>query len=104
VELLHADRPDSLSYKIAERIASMRTVVRRHRMQALRRAPGAAFAAASMIAQAQAEHAQSDGRFAAAFLHSSVAAALSPSLRALRDAARAALVVAGLKPPMLRHA
>jgi glycosyltransferase involved in cell wall biosynthesis len=105
VELLHADRPGSLSHKVAERVACMRQVVRRHRPAVLRRAPGAALAATSLLAQAEVELAARQGRNGRAFRQSLLAAACQPSTRAMRDAMRAGLVIAGLKPPMkLSHA
>jgi hypothetical protein len=53
-----------------------------------------------MLAQAEAELAQREGHATTALLHSLAAALLRPSVKLLRDAARAALVAVGLKPPM----
>ena len=100
IEVYHAARPDSLSHNVGERVASLREVVRRHRDQAWRRAPRAALAARCMLAQAEAELAQREGRATTALRHSLAAALFGPSVRLGRDAARAALVAVGLKPPM----
>ena len=100
IEVYHAARPDSLSQNVAERVASLREVVRRHSHQAWRRAPTAALSAQCMLAQAEAELAQREGHATTALLHSFAAALLRPSVKLLRDAARAALVAVGLKPPM----
>lgn len=99
-ELLHADRPGSLSHKVAERVACMREVVRRHRAETWRQSPAAARAAASLLAQAEVELAVRQGRNGAAFAHSVAAAFWQPSRQTVRDALRAGLVVIGLKPPM----
>ncbi len=100
IELLHADRPGSLSHKVAERVAFMRQVVLRHRPDAWRRAPGAAMAAGCLLAQAEAELAMRQGRNATAFMRLAAAMAWQPSVQHLRDALRAGLVVAGLKAPL----
>ncbi len=100
ISLYHADRPGSLSHRVAERVACMREVVRRHRSYAWRHAPGAAMAAASLLAQAEAELALRQGRQWRAFVHNTAAACWQPSRQHARDAARSALVVAGLKAPL----
>ena len=97
VEVLHADRPGSLSHDVAGRVKGIRAVVRRHRAKAWRRAPEAARAASCLLAQAEAEHAERAGRLGRALLHSIAAAAWYPSVQTARDAARAALVAGGLK-------
>ncbi len=97
-EAVHADREDSLSRRVAERVASVRTVVRRYRPVALRRAPGAALSACVCLAQAMAEGAQHEGRLARAALHSLAAAICRPfSLPLARQAAGAALLAAGYR-------
>lgn len=96
VELLHADRPGSLSHDVAGRIGGIREVVRRHRAEAWRRAPRAALAASCLLAQAEAELARHSGKLGTAFLHSIGAAACHPSVETVRGVARAALTAAGL--------
>ena len=100
IELYHQDHPGSLSHKVSERVASLREVVRRHQKAAWRQVPGAALAARCMLAQAEAELAQREGRAGRAFWHSLAAAFTGPSVKLFRDAARAGLVVVGLKPPL----
>ena len=95
VELLHAARPDSLSHDVAGRVGGSREVVRRHRAEAWRHAPGAALAAACLLEQAEAELAQCSGRPGRALLHSVAAAAWHPSAETARGTVRAALTAAG---------
>lgn len=99
-EIYHRDHPGSITRKVGERVASLREVVRRHSAQAWRRAPGAALAARCMLAQAENELAQHEHRPIAALWHSIVATIYGPSVKLARDAARAALVVARIKPPV----
>ncbi len=95
LELLHAARPDSLSHDVAGRVGGIREVVRRHRAEAWRHAPGAALAAGSLLEQAEAELARNSGRPGRAFLHSLAAAAWHPSVETARGTAGAALRLAG---------
>ncbi len=103
-EIFHRDHPGSMTRKVAERVASLRVVVRRHSGRAWRRAPLAALSARCMLAQAETELAQHEHRPYAALHHSVVAALYKPSPKLMRDAARAALVVARLKPPVVQPA
>jgi len=98
VELLHADRPGSLSHDVAGRIGGIRQVVRRHRGEAWLRAPRAALAAACLLEQAEAELARHSGHLGQALLHSIAAAACHPSVEMVRGMARAALTAARLMP------
>jgi GT2 family glycosyltransferase len=98
LELLHAARPDSLSHDVAGRVGGIREVVRRHRAEAWRHAPGAALAAGSLLEQAEAELARNSGRPGRAFLHSLAAAAWHPSVETARGTAGAALRLAGFGP------
>jgi glycosyltransferase involved in cell wall biosynthesis len=96
-ELLHTARPGSLSTDVRDRTWHIAEVARRHRAYALRRHPGAAVAAASFIAVAQAEQARGLDRNVAALGHYLAGFALQPSLGLMREALRATAVVAGLK-------
>lgn len=100
IELLHADRPGSLSHKVAERVACLRDVVGRHQRDVWRRSPAAALAAKCLLAQAEAELAIRQGRQWSALAHMAAAMTWQPSRQHFRDAARAGLVVLGLKPPL----
>lgn len=100
IELYHADRPGSLSHHVAERVSCLRRVVLRHRIDVMRRAPGAAMAGMCLLQQAEAELAMREGRDRAAFRHLAAALAWQPTLPHARDAARALLVLAGLKPSL----
>jgi glycosyltransferase involved in cell wall biosynthesis len=101
VELLHAARPGSLSHDVAGRVGGIREVVRRHRAEAWRRAPGAALAAGCMLEQAEAELARCSGHPGRAFLHSVAAAVWLPSVETARGTVRAAL--AGCARPFGGH-
>ena len=103
VEALHANRPGSLSSAIVERLHCVRTVLYRHRAEAWRHGMSAGLGLHGALAVARAELALHRNDAVGVLLHNLSALGWQPSGQRIKDAARAALVVAGVKAP-LRHA
>lgn len=97
-ELVHMARPGSLSSDVGDRTRHIAIVVKRHRLHAFLDSPGTLLRAASCIQLAKAELARGRRRDLSALARYAAALALSPSLVLLRETARAAAVVAGLRP------
>lgn len=97
VEAFHTARPGSLSTDVADRTHHIALVVRRHRPAALRDCPRAALAATSYLQTARAELARATGRHYAALFYYAAAVVLSPDLPLVRELARSAAVLVGLR-------
>lgn len=96
-ELVHMARPGSLSSDVGDRTRHIAIVVKRHRLHAFLDSPATVLRAASYIQLAKAELARGCRRDWLALARYAAALALSPSLPLLRETARAAAVVVGLR-------
>jgi glycosyltransferase involved in cell wall biosynthesis len=98
VEVLHMDRPGSLSRQARARCAAVVQVARRHRMAVLARHPVAVACGAARVAEARAECAEAEGDSLGQVIGQMGALLLWPSRRRLREAARAVARAAHLMP------
>ena len=98
VEVLHLDRPGSLSRQAGARCAAVTEVARRHRAAVFARHPAAVACAAARVAEARAERAEAEGSVLGQVTGQMGALLFWPSRRRFREAARALARAAGLMP------